>query len=147
MPAELTEFSWHGARIALAGSSACAFALEECAVEMATDAKGICAVVTGTLQRSYRTAPLGYSGEGDQERAAEGEDLLNETPQVMGYSSTGGFGSGIAGIEVGSWVDYACVEEQRNPALGTAMSMEESGPSEATFIAALAAEDIFVVPV
>jgi hypothetical protein len=63
--------------------------------------------IPGTLRRSIHSANIHYTGEGDMERAQAGGDIPNASVTDIDW--------GALGMEptllVGSWVDYACVEE------------------------------------
>ncbi len=100
----LVSSEWHGPEIQKKMQRATGRAVIAIGENVATEAKMIAHVVTGTLRRSIHTAPRGYLGSGD-EGAAQSANLSNVGMEGVSYEGA------AALIEVGSWLSYACVEE------------------------------------
>jgi hypothetical protein len=121
---------WDGDRLELAMGEGCAGMVIELGGRIARTAKTLVHVNTGTLMRSIHAAPLMTDHTADQElargvgpkaRHARGEYLSDIPGSSVGEDLQDIRGDFIqpeevmtregAAIEVGSWVDYACVEE------------------------------------
>lgn len=105
----LIRHDWDGKKLTAKATRAQQRAILEIGDEVAREAKELAHVITGTLQRSIHTAPENYQGEDDFEAAYSGADLQDSNPATVyniDLEPTG------VGISVGSWVDYAIIEEE-----------------------------------
>jgi len=105
-----SRINWKGAVVEKDARKAAAAGLIAVADEVAREAKGIVHVKTGTCKRSIHTAPPGYSGAGDFEKAKR-TDL--QAPGMGARFS--GLVAQYGVVWLGSWVSYACVLENRFP--------------------------------
>lgn len=97
--------TWNGLDVQARVHRAAGRAIVAVGVAAAVQTKVICHVVTGTLSRSIHVSPLMANHDGDQESAHSGADLLSSSFSLVATPTPYG-----PAVEVGSWVDYACVE-------------------------------------
>lgn len=109
---------WNGLTIQDKAHRAAGRAIIGIGLQVAVDAKRLTHVISGTLSRSIHVAPLAASHDDDQELAESGADLMLGSSFIK--PTPGPFGPLI---EVGSWLDYACVEwvGRRHPGINEAM--------------------------
>lgn len=104
---QLIRFRWNGPAVLAEVHRRTEDGLKAIAEDVASNAKEIVHVVTGTLQRSIHVATPGAGHAGDENAAASGVDLQ----RMLGGQAKAKRSGGGATIEVGSWISYAAVEE------------------------------------
>jgi hypothetical protein len=76
---------------------------------VAVETKRVCHVgVSGNLRRSVHCAPPSADHSGDED-ASQSQDMMLAVGTVHAEEDPNGLGVGPS-VEVGSWLDYACVE-------------------------------------
>lgn len=110
--------TWNGLTIQDKAHRAAGRAVIGIGMATAVEAKRLTHVVSGTLSRSIHFAPLMEMHDDDQSSAAAGADLL-----MTAFHTEATFTKTGPAIEVGSWLDYACVEwvGRRHPGIIEAM--------------------------
>jgi len=115
----LKKFDWLDNPILKDVKTAAERTLTKTAERIQNNAKAVVHQITGTLNRSIHFAELDYEGGADYSIAKNSDLRINQVP--IRKSPDGGLG-----IEVGSWVFYAIIEEDRHPYLKP--SVEEALP-------------------
>lgn len=96
---------WNGMSIIDKKNRATGRAIVGIGMLIAADTKRLTHRVSGTLARSVHAAEIGADHDGDEERAESGADLMmGMVPKATPVGELG------MAVEVGSWLDYACVE-------------------------------------
>lgn len=112
---------WNGLEIEDRIHRASGRAIVGIGMAVAVQTKMICHVWKqgGTLRRSIHVSTPMEPHDDDQESAEMGMDLLSQGMGAEAFHGPLGFG-----VEVGSWVDYACVEwvGRRHPGITEGLS-------------------------
>lgn len=142
MPARavLIEKHWNGNRITARAARAQVRAALDIGENVAQRAKSIVHVISGDLQRSIHTAPEDWSGVADYEAATRGADLqdtMPATPYNIEADPTG------VNLVVGSWLDYASIEEDDRGHAFIVPAVEMVKPTfDGSFVAAFKTEGL-----
>lgn len=121
--------TWNGLTIQDKAHRAAGRAVIGIGMQVAVDAKRLTHVISGTLSRSIHVAAIMDSHDDDQELAEGGADLMMQSAFIK--PTPGPFGPLI---EVGSWLDYACVEWVGRNHPGITQAMEAVRGSRANGI-------------
>lgn len=132
--------SWHGMELEAHIDRACGRGIVGIAMLVAVETKRVTHVVHGNLKRSVHAAPVGYSDEEADTRAAEGgTDLMlsGEIPEAT-HTPLG------AAVEVGSWLAYACVEwvGRQHPGITQGLEAARGHRADAIMLQAFAEEGL-----
>lgn len=115
-------FEWNGANFIEAMHTAVSRAQIAVGSLAVSEQKAVVHRLTGTLARSIHIAPKDYVGESDQAKAAAGLDLQTDGGGAAFYNLPTWVGDD-AYLEEGSWIDYACVENNRHPYMAAGMDL------------------------